>query len=320
MARALIVFLSLGGTTSRVARHISEGLRQVGIDADLLNLARPAARPAPSRTAIHELQPAAGPLDDMDIADYDLLGVGSPVHYYGASQPVMRFLRSLPRLDGRDAFTFTLYGTYPGRTARELRIGLQERGATHLGAFSCHGAEHYVAYLRKGYQFSAGHPNQAELAAAKAFGEQVARGSSIVPLSAEDDVGWVYRFERLLAAPALTRQVYSRLFRVDRRRCTGCGACARRCPVGNITLDPDRRPHWGRECILCLYCEMICPEEAITSPIGLPPFDTFVTHNVRVAAADTDLDYARVAHERGRTRLLGEPTPGRSESQDAPGG
>lgn len=319
MARALITFLSLGGTTSRVARHIAEGLRRAGIDADLRNLARPAAGRAPSRAASHALQPAAGPLADMDITDYDLLGVGSPAHYYRASQPVMRFLRSLPRLDGHDAFTFTLHGTYPGRTARDLRVGLQERGATHLGAFSCHGAGHYAAYLRKGYQFSAGHPNPAELAAAKAFGAQVARGST-APLPAEDDVGWVYRLERLLAVPALTRQVYSRLFRLDRRRCTGCGACARRCPVGNITLDPDRRPHWGRECILCLYCEMICPEEAITSPIGLPPFDTFVTHNVRAAAADSDLDHVRVAHEHGRTRLLGAPTPGRSESRGAPGG
>lgn len=313
MARALIVFLSLGGTTSRVARHIAEGLHQEGIDADLLNLARPAARPAPSPDAIHAPRWAAEPPGHVDVTDYDLLGVGSPAHYYRAAQPVRRFLRGLPRLDGRDTFTFTLHGTYPGRTARQLRAGLQERGARDLGAFSCHGAEHYVAYLRKGYQFSAGHPNQAELSAAKAFGTQVARRAA-APLSAEEDVGWVYQLERLLTVPALSRQLYSRLFRLDRRRCTGCGACARRCPVGNIILGPDRRPHWGRACILCLYCEMICTEEAIASPIGLPPFDSFVAHNVRSAAADPNLDHARVVHEHGRTRLLGEPTSGRPES------
>ncbi|HZL06738.1 MAG TPA: 4Fe-4S binding protein, partial [Coriobacteriia bacterium] len=286
MGRALIVFLSLGGTTSRVARHIARGLGRADIDADLCNLSRP----------------VGAATTNSDLADYDLIGVGSPAHYYRASPPVMRFLRDLPRLDGRGAFTFTLHGTYPGRTARDLRVGLEKRGATHLGGFSSRGADRYVAYMRKGVLFSAGHPDETDLDAAEAFGEGVGRRWSerdpkpvpAAPPSPEVDVTGIYRLERLLTAPLLARHLYSRLFRLDGRRCTGCGACARRCPVGNITLDPDQRPHWGRECILCLYCELICPEEAITSPIGLPPFDSFVTHNVRVAAADPDLDHARV--------------------------
>jgi len=123
---------------------------------------------------------------------------------------------------------------------------LEERGSVHLAAFSSRGTDRYVAYMRKGFLFSAGHPDETELAAAVAFGE---------------DIGgrWLERDpEAMLTAPLL--------------------------PVGNISLGSDRRPNWGRECTLCLYCEMICPEEAIATPVGWPPFDAFIAHNVRAAA------------------------------------
>lgn len=44
--------------------------------------------------------------------------------------------------------------------------------------------------------------------------------------------------------------------------CTGCGLCARRCPMDNITIT-DRRPVWGKHCTQCLRCYHICPWHAI---------------------------------------------------------
>lgn len=45
--------------------------------------------------------------------------------------------------------------------------------------------------------------------------------------------------------------------------CTGCGLCARRCPLGNITMSNERRPCWSDNCAMCLRCYHMCPVAAV---------------------------------------------------------
>ncbi len=44
--------------------------------------------------------------------------------------------------------------------------------------------------------------------------------------------------------------------------CTGCGLCAKRCPVHNITLV-NGKPEWSHHCELCPACLQNCPAQAI---------------------------------------------------------
>ena len=44
--------------------------------------------------------------------------------------------------------------------------------------------------------------------------------------------------------------------------CIGCGQCAKRCPMNNVTLK-DGKPVWGRNCTHCMACICYCPKEAI---------------------------------------------------------
>lgn len=44
--------------------------------------------------------------------------------------------------------------------------------------------------------------------------------------------------------------------------CTGCGVCAKVCPVKNIDII-DRKPVWQHKCEQCVACINLCPKQAI---------------------------------------------------------
>ncbi|HCB65801.1 MAG TPA: flavodoxin [Ruminococcaceae bacterium] len=44
--------------------------------------------------------------------------------------------------------------------------------------------------------------------------------------------------------------------------CTGCGQCARLCPMNNIVIQ-NRKPVWGGDCTHCMACICHCPAKAI---------------------------------------------------------
>ena len=110
----------------------------------------------------------------------------------------------------------------------------------------------------------------------------------------------MHALERLVTGPRLTRVFYSRLFRVDPDRCVRCGTCAKGCPVRNITWSRGELPTWGRDCVMCLNCVTICPEEAVSCPMDWAFFRLFIRWNVDRAWRDPDLDHARAEFKRGK--------------------
>jgi flavodoxin/ferredoxin len=276
MAKALIVYFSQGGTTTQVADRIAGGLRTNGHHVDLFNMK-----------------------DDRppDVGSYELLGIGFPVYYYRPPFNVMEYLHALPDLNGLPSFVFVLHGTYRFDAGTVARRALARKRAREVGYYHCRGAEFWVGYLHEGYVFSPGHPTDGELARAEAFGFEIAArvaGRQYAKRRDDEAPSPVYRLERFLTNRWLARNVYSRLFRVDRKKCDSCGLCLEVCPMGNITEVPGKRLRWGRDCLLCLYCELKCPVEAITSPASWPLFRPFAMYNVWRAAADRLLDHERV--------------------------
>jgi Fe-S-cluster-containing hydrogenase component 2 len=152
-------------------------------------------------------------------------------------------------------------------------------------------------------------PTAEELAQAEAFGQEVATraASQEYARPAEDaPPGAIYRLERFFMNRWLVEQVYSRLFRLNKDRCAvDCELCVQGCPTGNITKNEEGHPVWGRNCLFCLYCELHCPQDAITSAMDWPIFAPFLKYNIGRATRNPALeDYVRVKHSQGWTQRL----------------
>jgi len=202
MSKILIAYYSLGGTTARVAESIAAGLRNENHRVDLYNIKD---EPSP------------------DLADYELLGIGTPAYYFRLPFNVVDYLNSLPNLDGFLSFTFVVHGTYRGDTGNIVRRALARKGAKEVGCIYCHGADFFLGYLKEGYFFSPDHPTAEDLTRAEEFGRQVAgtiAGQSYARPTDDPPLSIVYRLERLLLNRWLVEHVYSRFFKVDRVQCT----------------------------------------------------------------------------------------------------
>lgn len=287
MPRVLILYWSLTGTTSQVARSISDGLLSEGAECTLRDL----------REGLPE-----------DITPFDIVGVGSPIHWFRLPIPVRKAITRLGPLGGRSVFVFSLYGTCRGGGLNQARHALLRAGGRELGVFSCLGEDRFYPYARLGALFSPGHPTAAELEAASAFGRSIATahgsvehgGPDPAPAPFDPPTHTVHALERLVTGPRLTRVVYSRAFKVDSDRCSRCGRCARGCPVGNIEWRRGELPSWRQECVLCLLCVTNCAEEAVTCPMDWSVFRPFVRWNIRRALRDPEIEHAGVRFERGK--------------------
>ncbi|MBU1007002.1 MAG: 4Fe-4S binding protein [Candidatus Omnitrophica bacterium] len=54
--------------------------------------------------------------------------------------------------------------------------------------------------------------------------------------------------------------------KVDKSKCTGCGACVEICPVNAVKIENKKAIVDEKECAECGVCINECPNEAISLP------------------------------------------------------
>lgn len=201
------------------------------------------------------------PLESIPSPDgYSLVGIGYPVHAFNAPYVVEKFARSLRSDTRKPLFLFHTGGEglcLNDSSSISLKHILRRQ-------FDVLSERHYIMP----YNMIFRHPD----AMVK---HMVTYMHRLVPLHAAS----VLSGRREASRPMPLRHLLSVILRIEwiyamlqgrhmhaGDACTGCGLCARSCPMGNIRME-NGRPVFGTECSLCVRCSFSCPENAIS--IGL---------------------------------------------------
>lgn len=264
------------GSTAEVARSLTEALQEQDWSVDTVNI-------------LEESFPL--------IDDYDVLGIGAPTFFFRPPAVVMEILDEIPALDGKSFFVFALYSLHVGDTGNDIRERLAEKGGRDIGYMKIRGTNHFPGYTRKGVLFCPDNPTEADMSKLSEFADSLVNryhDSGFLVQELDPKPPRMYRLERLASKRWVTNNLISRTFSVDEEACISCGKCVDVCPTKNILLDDDGLPEWGRDCILCLSCEIVCPEDAISCILDSRLMGRIIDYNITKGIEDPDVAYKEI--------------------------
>ena len=193
-----------------------------------------------------------------DIKDLDV-GIAFPVYAGLMPNIVTRFVEGLSPVPGKYFFGLCTCGGMAFGALDHLNRTLRKKGASlSMGT---------VLAMPSNYLPFGEAPG--EMKQKKIFEKASERISEAVEIISKNGRGKIERsiFPVNLISILCERFYMKRFYKEAEKfaansSCTGCGLCARLCPVGNIEMK-DGRPSWGRKCELCYGCINWCPCAAI---------------------------------------------------------
>jgi len=234
MGKYAVLWFSGTGNTLIAARSLTARLKQAGADASLYSMCGK-WQPGPGQTLIFCW----------------------PVYSYGPPRLVNNFMRMLPRGDNPVYMFCTMGGGAGGALVNALSL-MAAKGYKALGGAELLMPNNYTGG-RKPLPSTIGPLLSAAQAKIDSCMEVILHNQPL-PGRRSGLVGIVSRMVNrvfYLGLPGISRR-----FHISPGACTGCGRCAKACPVQNIVLA-GQRPVWGRSCELCLRCLHSCPQGAI---------------------------------------------------------
>ncbi len=305
--KILLVYFSATGNTAFYARSLASAIAGRGHRCDLLDVEKRFdlravwhAAPVVPRYMIEAQAriPLETPIDslvsseneikneavieafnkfDRYIANFDIIGFGSPVYFFEPAAVFSSFIKLIPVQTGKKAFTFATHMEGPVWFRKNIREALEARGFRIIG----HADDHIIhtELLPVMPKFIAGEGVQKAYLRyrrprinkkIKAFLDSV----NLVKGSTPDQIqpaeaGPVPQMDQLVGG-LVEKALYATLkfsmgSRIIKEKCVKCGLCASSCPMKLIRMDADTGyPVRTSHCMYCLRCINICPAEAVS--------------------------------------------------------
>lgn len=240
LKNAVIFYFTGTGNTQEVLLMLVRALDMEGFKTDCLQIDNCTAK---SNT--------------LDFAKYDAIGIGYPVWAFNAPEVVERFLKTLPRAEGKPAFIFkTLGEPFFANDASSFRIGrlLKKKG------YRPDYERQFIMPYNIIFRYPDGVVRQLYALAEKLSiktARDIANGVSSPPKF--NFAAMLISFISLIHRPL--SKLNGRMYTAS-AACSGCQKCVRECRSGNIRLEGGRIK-FGWKCVMCMRCVMYCPRDAI---------------------------------------------------------
>lgn len=209
-----------------------------------------------------EMEVHAAAVPRLRLADGERLVWCFPIYSWGVPPVVKRYVAraEIAGADSARHFMVCTCGDDCGNADRQWRRLLRRRGWTGSHAYSVQMPNTYV--LMKGFDTDSPEVAAAKLKAAPSAIDAIGRAIRADSAGSYVRGSWAW-IKSSVIYPWFCRFAMSPKPFHTNGGCTACGLCSRICPTGNITMNADGLPLWGRYCAMCLRCYHSCPRRAI---------------------------------------------------------
>ncbi len=207
---------------------------------------------------LHEIDPSHN--YQLDYSNYNLLGLGYPIHGYAAPWAFLRFIRKQHFPKGLQTFIYKNSGETEIANDASSKYVLRKlrRCGIHVD-----NEYHFLMPYNIHFRFDE-----------KLVKEMLQKDEQLLCTLVHEVTHHIPNIQRPslwanIVCSVVSRPMYiagpvnSFLYKVDPQKCVNCNRCINTCPTRNIYRDASGRIRFHHHCLTCMRCSFCCPTAAI---------------------------------------------------------